>query len=109
MALAPRLVSESNTVTTVIETSRADSFTGDNAEISSIAEVFTDGNDRERLYVGSIKSNIGHLEASSGVAGLMKAILILKHGQIPPNIDFIKPKPSLRLEERRIRVLFRTP
>jgi len=84
---------------------KTDSFIGDNAEISSIAEVFTEGNDRDELYVGSIKSNIGHLEASSGVAGLMKAILILKHGQIPPNIDFIKPKPSLRLEERRIRVI----
>jgi acyl transferase domain-containing protein len=78
---------------------------GDNAEISSIAEVFCEKSGRQTdLYVGSIKSNIGHLEASSGVAGLLKAILILKHGQIPPNIDFIKPKPTLHLEERHIKV-----
>ncbi|KAF4983054.1 hypothetical protein FZEAL_1454 [Fusarium zealandicum] len=78
---------------------------GDNAEISSIAEVFCpEGQREDGLYVGSIKSNIGHLEASSGVAGLLKAILILKHGVIPPNIDFIKPKPTLRLEERRIKI-----
>ncbi|KAK1996712.1 beta-ketoacyl synthase domain-containing protein [Colletotrichum falcatum] len=78
---------------------------GDNAEISSIAEVFCPEGRRENgLYVGSIKSNIGHLEASSGVAGLLKAILILKHGAIPPNIDFIEPKPVLRLEERKIKI-----
>lgn len=80
-------------------------MTGDSAEISSIAEVFcSEGKRQGDLYVGSIKSNIGHLEASSGVAGLLKAILILKHGAIPPNIDFIKPKPTLYLEERNIKV-----
>ncbi|KAK1689375.1 beta-ketoacyl synthase domain-containing protein [Colletotrichum godetiae] len=78
---------------------------GDSAEISSIAEVFCpEGKREDGLYVGSIKSNIGHLEASSGVAGLLKAILILKHGAIPPNIDFIKPKPTLHLEERKIKI-----
>ncbi|KAH8815991.1 Choline/Carnitine o-acyltransferase-domain-containing protein [Xylogone sp. PMI_703] len=78
---------------------------GDSAEISSIGEVFCLENQRQdNVYVGSIKSNIGHLEAASGVAGLMKAILILKHGMIPPNIDFEKPKPTLHLEERRIKI-----
>ncbi|KAM0421170.1 hypothetical protein ACHAPT_011062 [Fusarium lateritium] len=78
---------------------------GDSAEISSIAEVFCPKGQREDgLYVGSIKSNIGHLEASSGVAGLLKAVLILKHGAIPPNIDFIEPKPTLHLEERKIKI-----
>jgi acyl transferase domain-containing protein len=78
---------------------------GDNAEISSISQVFcADTERKDNIYVGSIKSNIGHLEASSGVAGLMKAVLILKHGMIPPNIDFIKPKEGLRLEERHVTV-----
>ncbi|RSM13828.1 hypothetical protein CDV31_005698 [Fusarium ambrosium] len=78
---------------------------GDSAEISSIAEVFCPNGEREdHLYVGSIKSNIGHLEASSGVAGLLKAILILKHGTIPPSVDFIEPKPTLHLEERKIKI-----
>ncbi|EFQ30570.1 beta-ketoacyl synthase domain-containing protein [Colletotrichum graminicola] len=82
---------------------------GDNAEISSIAEVFCpEGQREDGLYVGSIKSNIGHLEASSGVAGLLKAILILKHGAIPPNIDFIEPKPVLHLEERKIKIATKT-
>jgi acyl transferase domain-containing protein len=78
---------------------------GDAAEISSIAQVFCDNTERDSdIYVGSIKSNIGHLEASSGVAGLMKGVLILKYGMIPPNIDFREPKPSLHLDERKIKV-----
>jgi acyl transferase domain-containing protein len=44
------------------------------------------------------------LEASSGVAGLIKSIMILKKGLIPPNVDFVKPKESLKLDERRIKV-----
>ncbi len=73
---------------------------GDNAEISSIAKVFCENKHRSQdLYVGSVKSNIGHLEAASGMAGLMKTIMILKKGMIPPNLDFVTPKPGLRLEE----------
>lgn len=56
------------------------------------------------LYVGSIKSNIGHLEASSGLAGLLKCILVLKHGHIPPQLNYIQPKPSLKLYEKKIKV-----
>ena len=55
--------------------------------------------------MGSIKPNVGHLEATSGIAGLLKSILVLKHGHIPPNLDFIKPKPSLKLYERNIKVI----
>jgi acyl transferase domain-containing protein len=44
------------------------------------------------------------LEASSGVAGLIKAILVLKKGLIPPNLDLEIPKKTLHLEERRIKV-----
>ncbi|CZR61454.1 related to polyketide synthase [Phialocephala subalpina] len=78
---------------------------GDIAEISSIAKVFCGDIDRkDEIFVGSIKSNIGHLEASSGVAGLIKAVLILKNNTIPPNIDFEKPKESLHLEERNVKI-----
>lgn len=59
---------------------------------------------RVREIKGSIKSNIGHLESSSGVAGVIKAIMVLKKNQIPPNLNFINPKPSLHLEERGITV-----
>lgn len=73
--------------------------------MSSVYKVFCESVGRtDDLYVGSIKPNVGHLEASSGIAGLLKSILVLKHGYIPPNLDFIKPKPSLKLYERNIKV-----
>ncbi|KAI0599931.1 hypothetical protein F4775DRAFT_591035 [Biscogniauxia sp. FL1348] len=78
---------------------------GDNAEIESIFKVFCEGKSRESpLVVGSVKSNIGHLEAASGIASLIKSILVLKKGFIPPNLDFVTPKPSLNLGERNIKV-----
>ncbi|KAF3768085.1 hypothetical protein M406DRAFT_80584 [Cryphonectria parasitica EP155] len=79
---------------------------GDNAEVGSISKVFCDESKSRKtdLYLGSVKSNIGHLEAASGVAGLIKTILVLKKGQVPPHLDLETPKPSLKLDERRIKV-----
>lgn len=45
--------------------------------------------------VGSVKTNIGHQEAGSGVAGLIKAALVLKHGKVPPNLHFNNPNPRI--------------
>jgi acyl transferase domain-containing protein/NADPH:quinone reductase-like Zn-dependent oxidoreductase len=53
---------------------------------------------------GSIKTNIGHLEAASGVASVIKAVMVLKNNQIPPHLNFINPKPNLNLKERGIKV-----
>ena len=47
------------------------------------------------LVIGSVKSNIGHLEATSGLAGLIKAVLMLEKAIIPPNPNFKNPKPNL--------------
>nr|ALQ32981.1 putative polyketide synthase [Fusarium sp. NRRL 25184] len=78
---------------------------GDREEIASISKVFCEESGRTNdLYVGSVKTNIGHLEATSGIAGLLKSILILKHGEIPANLNFIKPKPSLKLYEKKIKI-----
>ena len=84
------------------------STTGDKEEVGSISSVFCEGVKREtELYIGSVKSNIGHLEACSGLAGLLKSILILQNGIIPPNIDFKEPKPTLRLDDRTLKVRLR--
>jgi thioester reductase-like protein len=54
--------------------------------------------------LGSVKTNIGHLEAGSGIAGLIKVALCLKHGMVPPNLHFKTPNPSLNFERLRLKV-----
>ncbi|KAM5486920.1 Type I Iterative PKS [Microsporum audouinii] len=72
---------------------------GDPIEASAIAEVFAEHrSSAEPLYVGALKSNIGHLEGAAGIAGLMKAILVLESGIIPPNVWFEKPNSKIEPE-----------
>lgn len=91
--------------TLFVESHGTGTVAGDNAEVGSIARVF--GREAGRtsdLPIGSIKANIGHLEAASGVASMIKAIMILKKNQIPPQLNFVNQKPSLRLQERGLKV-----
>ena len=57
--------------------------------------------------IGSVKTNIGHLEAGSGIAGLIKAALILHKEQIPPNQNFTAPNPQIPFDELGLRVVSR--
>ena len=63
-----------------------------------------DGNRSTPLPIGSIKTNLGHLETAAGVAGLLKAMLVLKHGEIPPSLHFSKPNPHIDFEKLKLRV-----
>lgn len=53
---------------------------------------------------GAVKSNLGHLEGASGVAGLIKTVLILERGLIPPNANFRKVNPKIDTESLNIKV-----
>lgn len=78
---------------------------GDQIELQAIASVFcSNGHRTKDLIVGSIKSNVGHLESASGLVGLLKTILVLEKGYIPPNADFQAEKQSLKLKTWGIRV-----
>ena len=59
---------------------------------------------RKTLYMGSVKPNIGHLEAAAGVASIIKGVLALERGLIPPNINFAKPNPAIPLAEWNIMI-----
>ncbi|OLN84398.1 Lovastatin diketide synthase LovF 12 [Colletotrichum chlorophyti] len=76
---------------------------GDAAELDAISKVFCSSRDSP-LYVGSVKSNIGHLEGVSGLAALIKATMMLEKNAIPPNVNFVQPKEDLRLDERKIKI-----
>lgn len=67
---------------------------GDPAETAAIGEVY--GKRREKpLPIGSVKANLGHMEPASGMAGIIKAILALKHHALPPQIHLETPNPNI--------------
>ncbi len=69
---------------------------GDAIEIAALTDVFK-GRSRRPLLVGSVKTNIGHLEAAAGVAGLIKAMLCLQHGEITPHLNLRELNPHIDL------------
>ncbi|RFU25040.1 hypothetical protein B7463_g11292, partial [Scytalidium lignicola] len=70
---------------------------GDPIEASAISEVFTPYRSPDQpLYVGALKSNVGHLEGAAGVGAIIKGVFTLEHGIIPPNIWFEKANPKIQ-------------
>lgn len=59
------------------------------------------------LPIGSVKTNLGHLEAAAGIAGVMKVILALEHREIPPSLHFETPNPRIRFAETNLQVVTR--
>ncbi|UZW58364.1 SDR family oxidoreductase [Lysobacter enzymogenes] len=69
---------------------------GDPVEIQALTEAFRTGTERRGYCpIGSLKTNIGHLDAAAGVAGLIKTILALEHGEIPPSLHCAQPNPRI--------------
>ena len=78
---------------------------GDSVELRTLAALF--GKDRlpgRPLYLGSVKTNVGHLEVAAGMAGLIKTVLALRHRAIPPNLHFQQPNPHLAWQETPLQV-----
>jgi amino acid adenylation domain-containing protein len=71
---------------------------GDPVEARAIRDVFfpeSESNSADMLFVGSVKTVIGHLEGTAGLAGVLKASLALQHGVIPPNMHFDRLNPAI--------------
>ncbi|MEV5433193.1 beta-ketoacyl synthase N-terminal-like domain-containing protein [Streptomyces sp. NPDC052701] len=69
---------------------------GDPIEVAALTEAFRQSTQRRGYCaLGSVKTNIGHLGAAAGIAGLIKAVLALEHRQIPPSLHFERPNPHI--------------
>ncbi|WP_026736723.1 type I polyketide synthase [Fischerella sp. PCC 9605] len=72
---------------------------GDPIEVRSLKAVLMEGRSSDRpCWIGSVKTNIGHLEAAAGMAGLLKIVLSLQHQQIPPHLNLKQLNPYISLE-----------
>jgi acyl transferase domain-containing protein/NAD(P)-dependent dehydrogenase (short-subunit alcohol dehydrogenase family)/acyl carrier protein len=73
---------------------------GDPIEVQALADVLGEGRGGNApLLVGSVKTNIGHLESAAGIAGLIKAVLALRHGEIPRHLNLHTPNPLIPWSE----------
>ena len=78
---------------------------GDPQEARAIGRVLARGRSAgDPLPIGSVKTNLGHLEPASGMAGLLKAVLALRHRAVPASLHFRTPNPNIPFEELNIRV-----
>ncbi|KAF2705174.1 BcPKS8, polyketide synthase [Pleomassaria siparia CBS 279.74] len=78
---------------------------GDPIEVTALHNVFGEGRTKRKpLFIGSVKSNIGHLEAAAGIAGIIKTALMLERGFILPNYDFKQPNEKIPFDEWGLKV-----
>ncbi|GJD16866.1 beta-ketoacyl synthase [Rivularia sp. IAM M-261] len=82
---------------TYIEAHGTGTSLGDPVEIAALTQAFRTSKTQKKGFcaVGSVKTNIGHLDEAAGVAGLIKTVLALKHKQIPPSLNFEEPSPQI--------------
>ncbi|MCP3137629.1 type I polyketide synthase [Pyxidicoccus xibeiensis] len=70
---------------------------GDPIEVDALKELFASRKDGSKCGLGSVKTNLGHLEAAAGIAGIIKAALSLQHEAIPPHLHFTELNPRIQL------------
>ncbi|MGJ3245329.1 MAG: beta-ketoacyl synthase N-terminal-like domain-containing protein [Elainellaceae cyanobacterium] len=88
-----------------IETHGTGTSLGDPIEAGALGEVFGMGRSpSQSLVLGAVKTNIGHLEAAAGIAGLIKTVLAIYHDEIPANLHFQTPNPQINWHELPLKV-----
>ncbi len=69
---------------------------GDPIEMAALTQAFRSGTQRRGCCaIGSVKTNVGHLDAAAGVTGLIKAVMAIKHQVLPPSLNFNQPNPQI--------------
>ncbi|HEX2188472.1 MAG TPA: type I polyketide synthase, partial [Longimicrobiaceae bacterium] len=94
VALAHAVADVPPETVTLVEAHGTATPMGDPVEVAALARAFATG-ERGFCALGSVKTNVGHLDAAAGVASLIKAVLALEHGEIPPSLHFTEPNPAI--------------
>jgi len=85
---------------TYIETHGTGTALGDPVEIAGLTQAFRLGTERNQFCaIGSVKSNLGHLESAAGITGLLKVILSFQHQQLPASVNFAQLNPKIHLND----------
>lgn len=87
-----------------VEAHGTGTFLGDPIEVNALNAVFGQRRPDRRLAIGSVKTNIGHLESAAGVAGVIKTVLALQHEELPPHLHFKHPNPHIAWGEMAVTV-----
>jgi acyl transferase domain-containing protein/acyl carrier protein len=83
-----------------IETHGTGTSLGDPIEIQALGKILREGHLKSNpVIIGSVKTNLGHMESAAGVAGLIKLVLTLQHGEVPPHLHLQKPNPYIAWDE----------
>lgn len=83
-----------------VETHGTGTAIGDPIEITALTQAFRAGTDKNQFCaIGSVKTNVGHLDSAAGSAGLIKTALALKHKQMPPSLHFEAPNPQINFAD----------
>ncbi|CQD10466.1 multifunctional mycocerosic acid synthase membrane-associated MAS [Mycobacterium lentiflavum] len=89
-----------------VETHGTGTLLGDPIEARALGTVLGRGRTEDGpLLIGAVKSNMGHLEGAAGIAGLIKAVLAVHRGHIPPNLNYQTPNPHIPFDEMRLKVV----
>ncbi|MBD2158900.1 type I polyketide synthase [Leptolyngbya sp. FACHB-16] len=88
-----------------VETHGTGTVLGDPIEVRALSAVLGEGRSPNNpLIIGSVKTNIGHLDAAAGISGLIKVVLALQHQEVPPHLHFKQPNPNIAWDELPITV-----
>jgi phthiocerol/phenolphthiocerol synthesis type-I polyketide synthase E len=68
---------------------------GDPIEVAALTQAFGDTGRRQHVALGSVKTNVGHLDAAAGATGLIKTVLAVERGEIPPSLHYAAPNPQI--------------
>jgi phthiocerol/phenolphthiocerol synthesis type-I polyketide synthase C len=106
LAEAYRRANLSPGVVSYVEAHGSGTSLGDTIEAKALGMVLAEGRaPGSRCLLGSVKTNIGHLEAAAGVAGLIKVALALRNRMLPPSLNFTEPNPHIPFDSLPLRVV----